>query len=173
VPITKIGTPPGVEKTGVKLFKAIGGQQIIRLVTESRPRDRYKMLWDPCTTTGMWLGALEYHDSLERLLTIFELTGFGDARVNASAPPHALITLDEVVSLYREQNLKCELEVRQVASHAVFVDPDAMLMEAMRTMCERRIRRLREGLIDSFYEGEFRLARSQGRRRREHARSSS
>jgi len=142
LPVAKFGDPPDVEKKGVKLFKAIGGQQIIRLLTLTKPSDYHKVLWKPCTTTSMWLGALEYHDSLEKLLRIFEVTGFGDARVNAPAPPHALITLDEVVSLYREQKLKCKLEVKEVASRAIFVDPDTMLMEAMRTMCEKRIRRL-------------------------------
>jgi len=134
--------PPGAEKEGVKLFKAIGGQQVIRLVTGSKPRDYDKVLWGPCTAASLWLGALEFHDSLERLLRVFELTGFGDARVNASLPPHALITLDEVVSLYRERKLECKLEVQEVASRAIFVDPDTKLMKAMNLMCDKRIRRL-------------------------------
>jgi len=114
----------------------------VRLVLETKPGDYHKVLWSPCTTTSMWLGALEYQDSLENLLRIFELTGFGDARVNANAPPHALITLDEVVSLYRERKLKCKLQVKEIASRAIFVDPETTLMEAMRTMCDKRIRRL-------------------------------
>jgi CBS domain-containing protein len=142
LPITKVSAPLDVEKKGVKLFKAIGGQQIVRLVLESKPSDYNKLLWSPCTTSSMWLGALEFDESLDRLLKVFELTGFGDARVNAHAPPHALVTLDEVVSLYRERKLKCKLEVEKVASRAVFVDPDAKLMEAMRVMCDKRIRRL-------------------------------
>lgn len=142
VPITKAGSPEETEKKGVKLFKAIGGQQIIRLVTENKPRDYAKVLWKPCATASMWLGALEFQDSLERLLKVFELTGFGDARVNASVPPHALITLDELVYLYRERKLKCKLEVAEVASRAIFEDPDTKLMDAMRTMCKKRIRRL-------------------------------
>jgi CBS domain-containing protein len=142
LPVAKVGAPPAVEKQGVKLFKAIASQQIIRLVIDSKPSDYYKILWNPCTTTSIWLGALEYHDSLEKLLRIFELTGFGDARVNGQAPPHALITLDEVISLYRERKLKCKLEVKAIASRAIFVDPDTMLMEAMKIMCEKRVRRL-------------------------------
>ena len=142
LPVTKNDSPPDGEKKGVKLFKAIGGQQVLRIVLETKPVDYYKVLWSPCTTTTMWLGALEYHDTFENLLRVFELTGFGDARVNAPAPPHALITLDEVVSLYRERKLKCKLEVREVASQAIFVDPGTKLMEAMRTMFVRRIRRL-------------------------------
>jgi len=142
LPITKEGAPPEVEKKGIKLFKAIGGQQIIRLLLETKPSDYYKILWGPSTKTTMWLGALEYHDSLEKLLRTFEVTGFGDARVNARAPPHALVTLDEVVSLYRERKLKCGARVEEVASRAVFVDPETRVVEAMRTMVEKRIRRL-------------------------------
>jgi CBS domain-containing protein len=142
LPITKAGAPQEVEKKGIKLFKAIGGQQIIRLVLESKPSEYYKILWSPCTKATMWLGALEYRDSFEKLLRTFEVTGFGDARVNARAPPHALVTLEEVVSLYRERKLKCKLEVNEVASRIVFADPDTRLVEAMRTMVDKRIRRL-------------------------------
>src|SRR5450759_5429045 len=71
LPITKTGALPDVEKKGVKLFKAIGGQQVIRLVVRSKPGEYNKVLWESCTTASMWLGALEYHDSLEKLLRIF------------------------------------------------------------------------------------------------------
>jgi CBS domain-containing protein len=140
--MTRAGAPPETERKEVNLFKAVGGQQIIRLILETKPSDYDKILWYPCTTTTMWLGALEYSDNLEKLLRIFDLTGFGDARVNAHAPPHALITLDEVVSLYRERKLKCNLEVKEIASHTLFVDPDTNLLKAMKTMVDKRIRRL-------------------------------
>jgi len=143
LPITKAGgSPPGVEKQGVKLFRAIGGQQVIRLVVKTRPKDRYKVLWDSCITTSMWLGAVDYDDTLENLLRIFELTGFGDARVNARAPHHGLVTLEEAVSLYRERRLNCGMGVNEVASRAISVDPEASLIEAMTTMCDKRVRRL-------------------------------
>jgi CBS domain-containing protein len=143
LPITKVGgSPPGVEKQGLKLFRAIGGQQAIRLVVKTNPKDRYKVLWDPCITTSMWLGALDYDDTLENLFRIFELTGFGDARVNARAPPHGLVTLEEVVSLYRERRLSCGMGVNEVSSRAISVDPGTALIEAMTTMCDKRVRRL-------------------------------
>ena len=143
LPITKAGeSPPGIEKKGVRLFRAIGGQQAIRLVVKTKPKDRYRVLWDSCITTSMWLGAIEYDDTLEKLLRIFEVTGFGDARVNARAPPHALVTLEDVVSLYRDGRLKCDLGVKEVASKAISVDPENTLIEAMTTMCDKRVRRL-------------------------------
>jgi CBS domain-containing protein len=126
----------------VKLFKAIGGQQAISLVVKTKSKDRYRVLWDSCITTSMWLGALEYDDTLENLLRVFELTGFGDARVNARAPPHALLTLEEVVGLYRERRLSCTMGVKEVASRAIFIDPETSLIEAMTTMCDKRVRRL-------------------------------
>jgi len=143
LPITRAGgAPRGVEKQGMRLFRAIGGQQAIRLVVKTRPEDRYKVLWGPCTTTSMWLGAVEYDDTLENVLRIFELTGFGDARVNARAPPHGLVTLEEVVSLYREGRLSCGMGVNEVASRVISIDPETPLIEAMTTMCDRRVRRL-------------------------------
>ena len=143
LPITRAGgSPPGVEKQGMRLFRAIGGQQAIRLVVKTRPKDRYKVLWGPCTTTSMWLGAVEYGDTLENLLRIFDLTGFGDARVNARSPPHGLVSLEEVASLYREGRLSCAMLVKEVASRVISVDPESSLIEAMTTMCDRRVRRL-------------------------------
>ncbi len=142
LPIVKVGVAPTREKEGVKLFQAIGSQPIIRLLTETKPGDYYKILWNSCTTTSIWIGALGYDDTLDELLRIFVLTGFGDARVDSPQSPPALITLSEVVALYRERKLRCDLGVKDVASPAVVVDPDMPLMEAMNLMCETRIRRL-------------------------------
>ena len=142
LPVRKSGEPASVDKEGVKLFKAIGGQQVIRLVLKTKPEDYHKILWAPCSTIGMWLGAVEFHDELEKLLRIFEVTGFGDARVNAPVPPHGLVTLEEVVSLYRKRKLKCGLAVKEISSQAISIDPGATLIEAMRTMYDKRVRRL-------------------------------
>ena len=140
--MTKGAGPADVEKDGIRLFKAVGGQQVIRLIVKSKPADYSRLLWAPCFDSGMWLGALEYSSTLEDLLRVYEVTGFGDARVNGPAPPHALVTMDQVVSLYRERKLKCSLSAEDVASRTIFVDPGAMLIDAMSTMCERRVRRL-------------------------------
>lgn len=142
LPIVKVGASPTQEKEGVLLFQAIGSQPIIRLLTETKPSDYYKILWNSCTTTSIWIGSLGYNDSLDKLLRIFVLTGFGDARVDAPPSPPALITLNEVVGLYRDRKLSCELGVKEVASRAVVVDSDMPLIEAMNLMCEMRIRRL-------------------------------
>ena len=142
LPIVKVGASPVREKEGVTLFQAIGSQPIITLLTETKPSDYYKILWNSCTTTSIWIGALGYDDSLDELLRIFVLTGFGDAKVDSPPSPPALITLNEVVGLYGERKLRCEVGAREVASPAVVVEPDMPLMEAMNLMCERRIRRL-------------------------------
>ena len=142
LPIVKVGEPPTLEKEGVKLFQAIGSFPIISLLMKTRPADYYKVLWKSCTTTSIWIGSLDYQDSLDRLLRIFQLTGFGDAKVDASVAPPALITLNTVVSLFQERKLKCKLPVSAVASKVVTVDPDISLTQAMRLMVERRIRRL-------------------------------
>jgi CBS domain-containing protein len=142
LPVSKGRAPTGVDKEGVKLFKAVGGQQVFRLVVKSKPEDYHKVLWAPCSTIGMWLGTVEFHDELEKLLRIFEVTGFGDARVNAQVPPHGLVTLEEVVSLYRGRKLKCGMAVKEVSSQAISIEPDTTITEAMKTMCEKRVRRL-------------------------------
>ncbi|MDA4115923.1 MAG: hypothetical protein OK442_05150 [Thaumarchaeota archaeon] len=41
LPITRAGgSPPGVERHGMRLFRAVGGQQAIKLVVKTRPKDR-------------------------------------------------------------------------------------------------------------------------------------
>jgi len=142
LPIVKVGASPTREKEGVTLFQAIGSQPIISLLTETKPSDYYGILWNSCTTTSIWIGALGYDDGLDELLRVFVLTGFGDAKVDSPPSPPALITLNDVVALYLERKLKCELGVSEVASPALVVDSDMPLMEAMKLMCERRIRRL-------------------------------
>jgi len=142
LPIVKVGDSPTREKEGVALYQAIGSQPIIRLLTETKPSDYYKILWNSCTTTSIWIGSLGYDDSLDALLRIFLMTGFGDAKVDAPPSPPALITLGEVVALYRERKLRCGLGVNEIASRAVLVEPDMSLLEAMNLMCEMRIRRL-------------------------------
>jgi len=142
LPIVKVGASPTHVKEGVTLFQAIGSQPIISLLRETKPKDYYKILWNSCTTTSIWIGALGYDDNLDELLRVFVLTGFGDAKVDSPPSPPALITLNEVVGLYREGKLRCEMGAKDVASPAVVVDCDTPLMEAMNLMCEVRIRRL-------------------------------
>lgn len=142
VPVSRGRSPPGVEREGVKLFKAIGGQQVIRLILKTKPVDYQKLLWGPCDAATIWLGAVGYGESLGRLLQIFDVTGFGDARVTAEAPPHGLVSLEEVVSLYRDGRLRCELRAEEIASKAISVDPEATIIQAMTAMSERKVRRL-------------------------------
>jgi CBS domain-containing protein len=142
LPVRRGRASTGVEKEGVMLFKAIGGQQAFSLVVKSKPEDYNKFLWAPCSTICMWLGKVEFRDELKKLLSIFELTGFGDAMVDAPASAHGLVTLEEIVSLYRERKLKCDLTVKEVSSQAISIDPDTPVIEAMRTMIGKRVRRL-------------------------------
>jgi len=142
LPLTKVGSQLHVEKNGVRLYQAVGSFPIISLFLQTKPRDYYKVLWNSCSTTSVWIGAMSYEEPLDKLLGIFALTGFGDARVDVEGSPPALITLNEVVSLYKERKLGCSVPVKEVASEAVFIDPKAMLIDAMSLMCEKRIRRL-------------------------------
>ena len=143
LPIIREGTAPaGKENNEAKLFQAIGSLPIVRMVLEIQPSEYYKALWQPCTTRSIWIGSLGFQDTLEDLLRIYEATGFGDARVEAPTPPNTLITLSEVVSLFGLRKLRCSAEVNKVASRIVQVDPDALLLDALRSMSENRIRRL-------------------------------
>ncbi|HVC27437.1 MAG TPA: hypothetical protein VND40_04690 [Nitrososphaerales archaeon] len=83
LPIVEVGAPQVHEKEGIALFQAIGSQPVIRLLTQTKPSEYYKVLWRSCTTTSIWIGALGYDDSLDELLRVFVLTGFGDAKVDA------------------------------------------------------------------------------------------
>jgi hypothetical protein len=142
LPITKLGFQVETEKQGFRLFQAIASLSIIRMLVETEPRDYYEALWKPCDTTSIWIGSLVHEDTLETLLRVFELTGFGDARVDARDSATALITLNEVASLYKRQRLSCLLGVNEIASPVVSVDPEIPLIDAMTMMHRRRVRRL-------------------------------
>lgn len=142
LPLTRVGSQQPVEKNGVRLYQAVGSYPIISLFLETKPSDYYKVLWNSCSTTTVWIGSMGYEEPLDKLLSIFALTGFGDARVDVEGSPPALLTLNEVVSLYRDRKLNCSLPVKDVASDAIFIDPDAMLLDALHLMREKRIRRL-------------------------------
>jgi CBS domain-containing protein len=142
LPITKLGFQVETDKQGFRLFRAIAGLSIIRLLVETEPRDYYEALWKPCDTTSIWIGSLVYEDTLETLLRVFELTGFGDVRVDARDSASALITLNDVASLYKGQRLNCLLGIKEVASPVFSVDPEIPLLDAMTTMYKKRVRRL-------------------------------
>jgi CBS domain-containing protein len=142
LPIVKVGEPSSIAKEGVKLFRAIGGEPIIQLLIQTRPEEHYKSLWLPCTSASVWIGSIRYDGTLDELLRIFELTRRGDARVDAPDSPPALVTLQEVIGLYRERKLTCSMTSEEVASECLTVAPDDKLFDAMATMCEKKVRRL-------------------------------
>jgi CBS domain-containing protein len=140
--VTRTGAPQETQRDSVKLFRAVGGAQIVRLLLKSKPSDYHDVLWGPASAASMWLGVLDFEDSLDRLLSVFELTGFGDAMLTAPGRQYALVSLDDLIRLYRERWLKCDVQLKEVASKAHFVDPGASLVEAMGTMQTKRVRRL-------------------------------
>ncbi|HUI01257.1 MAG TPA: hypothetical protein VLX56_06475 [Nitrososphaerales archaeon] len=142
LPVTKVGTPPGVEKNGVKLYHAVGSLPIVSLLLRTDPRDYYKTLWNSCSSTTILIGTVRYDDPLEKLLEVFALTGFGDARVDGASPPPALLTLNEVASLYKERAITCRALAKEVASPAITIDPSFKAIHAMTLMSEKRVRRL-------------------------------
>jgi CBS domain-containing protein len=142
LPLTKLKTARVVERDGVRLYQAVGSLPMITLLLETKPSEYYKALWNSCSTTSVWIGSMRYEESLDRLVRVFAMTGFGDARVDFDDSPPALITLIEVASLYKERKLSCPMPAREVASKAIFIEPEATIIDAMRTMCERRVRRL-------------------------------
>lgn len=142
LPIVKVGESPIAEKEGVKLYQAVGSEPVIRLLTETKPGDYYKVLWNPCMAASIWIGSLSYDDTIDKLLSIYELTGFGDARVDVPHLPPALLTLNEVTSLYKYRKLRCGMMAKEIASRVLSVGQDAILIDAMRLMVAKRVRRL-------------------------------
>ena len=88
------------------------------------------------------IGTVKCTDSYSDLLKVFELTRFGDAVVEGSMSIPALITLQEILALFRTHLIKSNLRVSEIGKEMVKVSPEITLRDTLGVMFEKRIRRV-------------------------------
>jgi len=128
--------------TKIKMYATLAGYSVLKAVLKTNPKDYYKLLWLPCQDIPVWIGSVKYNDSYSDLLKVFELTKFGDAAVEGSGSFPALITLQEILTLFRTDVIKSKLRVSEIGSEMIKISSESTLMDALQLMFEKRVRRV-------------------------------
>jgi hypothetical protein len=66
---------------------------------------------------------------LDVLLKVFDLTRFGDAAVEGIGTIPALVTLQDILPLYKNDMIKSTLSVSEIDSERIEISPDTYLMD--------------------------------------------
>lgn len=127
--------------TSVTLHPAFGGYGILKKVVDSEPSAYYKTLWAKSSEVPIWVGSCKFEQPFDDILGAFSVTRFGGARVTKGAL-EALVTLGDVVELIRDGLLSVRSATDDVSSVSIAISKDKPIIEAIREMVSRNIRRL-------------------------------
>ncbi len=130
------------EKAKIKLYAAIGGYSVLDKIMVTDPADYQKLLWRPCKEVIAWIGSTDYDKEFESLFKIFEVTRFGDTIIDRGEDTHALLTLTDLVDLLRQGIITSNVTAEEISSKSVSIPGDTPLIEAIKIMFQKRIRRL-------------------------------
>ena len=131
-------------------WMAFAGYPLLEKMLAAEPKDLYALLFRPCESASILLGAVRAEDGLAAVLDAFHKTRFGYVLVE-SAGSFGMVTLLDLLQLYQSGVLSTSLSLRDVASSPVFSLPgSASLREAVREMFRRRVRRVRIEGTDRF-----------------------
>ena len=121
--------------------RAIPGYAILFALLQSDPEDCYRLLFRPCGGYTTYLNVVPAGGELTDLLDAFAQTRFGLACLESNGMQR-LVTLDDVLSLYRDGAIGTDLSVRDVASPVFRLGRDTRLRSALEEMFKRRNRRV-------------------------------
>lgn len=126
----------------INLHGAFGSYGILKKIASSSPGDYYTTLWSKAKDVPTWIGSCNYTDSLEDLLGAISATKFGAARVTKEKMMEALITLGDLLGLISDGRLTSQVSVRELSSEAITIAPGSPILQALKLMISRNIRRL-------------------------------
>jgi CBS domain-containing protein len=142
LPIVQGLQPKVDEKTKIKMYATLAGYSVLEKILQTSPNDYQKLIWTHCNDIPLWIGSVNFEDSLDDLLRVFESTGFGDAAVEGSSRIPGLVTLSEILSLYKSNVIRSNLRLGEIGSKKISLPPSTDLLRAIQTMFDKRIRRL-------------------------------
>ena len=125
-----------------KAYAAIGGYSVLDKIMVTDPADYQKLLWRPCKEVIAWIESTDYDKEFESLFKIFEVTRFGDTIIDRGEDTHALLTLTDLVDLLRHGIITSNVTAEEISSKSVSIPGDTPLIEAIKIMFQKRIRRL-------------------------------
>ena len=105
--------------TGIKMYAAFAGYAVLNAILKTDPKDYLKLLWTPCKEFPTWIGSVKYNDSLDDLLKVLDLTKFGDAVVEGKGTIPALVTLQDILLLYKTDTIKSTLNAFEIGSEII------------------------------------------------------
>jgi len=138
------GLEPKVDpKTRIKVHATLGGYSVLQAILNSKPSKYMELLWTKCQEMPIWIGSVKFSDTLDDLLHVFERTRFGNAVIeDATKERPALVTLKDIVSLYRVGKLKSSVRVSEIGSERISIPSDSTITDALHLMFKKRIRRV-------------------------------
>jgi CBS domain-containing protein len=136
-PLTKLDP-----RTGMKMYASLGGYSVLNAILRTDPKDYAKLLWKHCEDFPVWRGSVKFTDTIDDLLKVFEVTKLGDAAVEGSRNFPALVTLQEILVLFRKGSIKSHLRVSEIGTAMVSISSDSTIIDALKAMFENRIRRV-------------------------------
>ena len=135
IPRRKIGI------ANVTLHPAFGGYGILKKVVDSEPKDYYRTLWARSAEVPIWIGSCRFDEPFEDILQAFSVTKFGGARVTRGES-EALVTLGDAVGLVSLGRLSTQMSTNDVCSVPIAMAKDRPIIDAIREMVSRNVRRL-------------------------------
>jgi hypothetical protein len=101
-----------------------------------------ELIWEPCRDFALWIGSVKYTDTLSDLTKVFDLTKFGDAIVESPENIKALVTIQDVLLLYKSNIMKSTVSVSEIGTDIVAVQHDSGILHALRVMFQKGVRRV-------------------------------
>jgi class 3 adenylate cyclase len=141
LPVMKGLRPRRDKRTGLLLYGALSGYSFLERFMKTKPNDYHDLLRTPSKEIAIWIGSVDFDNSIGEVLRVFEATKFGAARVS-DHDIHTVVTLADLVGAMRNYSLVSDMRVEQVGSRSISISSDTEIREAINTMLRFRVRRL-------------------------------
>ena len=152
-------------ETGIKEYISFSSYAVLEAILRSDPRNYLNLVSSTkCQDVAIWIGSVRSTDSFDELMRVLELNGFGDAIVEQEEGKRriGIVTLNDVVSLYKSDRLKSSLLVSDVSCQKISVSSSTSLAEALSLMLTKGIRRLFYRSENSEEDSNLRFASDRG-----------
>src|SRR5579872_6380990 len=119
---------------------AVFGYSCLKKLLDTEPEDYGKFLEMPCEKASQVLSTIPMTKDIKSLLRVFQRTKFGFAWVESDTLG-GFASLRDLLGLYVQGSIKSDMTISQVASPIFYMPPDTMVVDVLREMFKRRIRR--------------------------------
>ncbi|MGA2875121.1 MAG: hypothetical protein ABSE82_06215 [Nitrososphaerales archaeon] len=131
-------------ETKIKEYASLASYAVLDSILRSDFKNYQLLVFSTkCQEVAVWIGSLRSTDSLDELMRVLEMNGFGNAIVEQEdARKNVLLTLKDIVSLYQSERLRSTLLVSDVSSPKVSASTDTTITETLSLMLNKGARRL-------------------------------